>query len=768
MVLVISFVLMFGIFGDSVFVSLWLGHGIASGSVVSQTSGLANSAIETNVDIVSSDLDDSVESVDNNIMPADETWYGFLWLDANGGTFSNGGGQDWGENENWVYVENGNNIFKATPNKMDYKPMRDGYSFDGFWSYTVDYNIVDNMPSTVGDDWDGDQYVDFNMEEVKIWDYNFKSDKLEDAHRIFAKWREIDTITFDLNPGYLADNVLNLDDITGGTPYVVATATKSMPTDLNGSPLIPPAVVGKNIEFDGFWTSAKDGTLVYDKDMRPIDPIWTADRTKYEVSGIFNPGYPLYTNFVIYAHWKIGSVTIKLNPNGGELGGEYSSISGIFVIGKNLPDIPKAQMPTLVGHKFLGYFSDIVDGDMYFDEDLHGQVWNKEGKDFTLYAHWELKTYYVTLNLDGGQYGTLLLSVEYGTNLADAPELDFITKVPAKTDYIFRGFYDSKDGFDINHPSGTQYFDENMHSDYVYEMDNNLTLYASWLGKKYTVSLDLGEDAKWNNDGTVLPFGVTIGELPSANILVYPVKTGYDFVGFFAEGDDKPYYQLDSNSSVILKSVREWDIFENTTLYAHWEAKLVKVIISIKNGSNTKEISIKFGDRLPVDIDIPKNGDMKFGGIYDKPNGAGTMYLNSDGTPTDAILQKESIVLYVYWIPPYVVPTGEENGLSVETMMKYGIVGVGGLCLLVVLVVMISNKGKRKAMRAGGGNINYNYANTNRSKKSKKSNQRYNPNDNYSLNNYNTKTKVSKQSKPKKSNNSSYDRQKDQRNRRGK
>lgn len=93
-------------------------------------------------------------------------------------------------------------------------------------------------------------------------------------------------------------------------------------------------------------------------------------------------------------------------------------------------------------------------------------------------------------------------------------------------------------------------------------MTADLTLYAVWSPKTYTVTLN----AAGGTGGTSSVTATFDEAMPNITI---PTRTNYNFLGYFSEqnGQGKQYY--DANGS----STNSWTTASNATLYAAWEEK---------------------------------------------------------------------------------------------------------------------------------------------------------------------------------------------------
>ena len=86
--------------------------------------------------------------------------------------------------------------------------------------------------------------------------------------------------------------------------------------------------------------------------------------------------------------------------------------------------------------------------------------------DTSLYLKWAANTYRITIDLNGGNDGPLLIEVTYGQPVPD-------TVLPARPGYTFNGFFDAPTG-------GTKYYNDDATSARVWDKAEDGILYAQW------------------------------------------------------------------------------------------------------------------------------------------------------------------------------------------------------------------------------------------------------------------------------------------------
>lgn len=393
-------------------------------------------------------------------------------------------------------------------------PTRKGYEFLGY--FDKDHKR---------------QYYTKDMESMMLWD-----NKAELVHNpwklpeftIYADWKIIEyTITLDANGGDFDKsqdtNIKvvfdgNMPDIIPPTRIGYAFVGMYDNVDLDigkqyydqdGKPTVEKWNKDADMTLYAAWVANKykltldanggyfniepyEINVIYDQDMPDIN---VPTRKEYNFVGMFDnkdytKGKQYYTaqgipfgkvkwdkvkDSILYAGWILGDdFIINLDPNGGEL--NNNSVLSVRN-GQKLPDMDK--LPTRTGYKFNGMYD--IEGIQYYNEYGQGSEWDKNNGD-TLKAKWTPKTYTVTLDPNAGD------SIPKPTIIATFGQLlPSVNPIPTRSGYAFMGMFD---GLDVN--SSRRYIDSKGDSVFVYDIDNNITLYAGWLGG-YVGKSALGE-----------------------------------------------------------------------------------------------------------------------------------------------------------------------------------------------------------------------------------------------------------------------------------
>ncbi len=216
-------------------------------------------------------------------------------------------------------------------------------------------------------------------------------------------------------------------------------------------------------------------------------------------------------------------------------------------------------IPTKTGYDFAGWYLDLNDETCKVtDEQGCTNSWNV-AYDCTLQAKFNAIHYQVTLDFCGGIGEKDKVEVIFDKNMPS------YIKVPTKTGYTFLGFFEELNG------AGMQFYDNDMQSVMQWTFTQSKTIYAHWQAKTYTVTLD-------PQNGTAKTEIKVTYDQPMPSGLKAPTKLGHEFLGYCSgySGTGIRYY----NSSMM--SGNNWDIDNNTTLYADWYVYSINVNLFYK------------------------------------------------------------------------------------------------------------------------------------------------------------------------------------------
>lgn len=144
-----------------------------------------------------------------------------------------------------------------------------------------------------------------------------------------------------------------------------------------------------------------------------------------------------------------GGYAVNLDANGGGVSPE--AVTATF--GQTYGQLP---VPTRDHYSFAGWYTQAEGGSLITEDSLFEEL-----HDITLYAHWTLNTFNISLNANGGSVAQDFVEVVYGSTVGILP-------TPTRDYYSFDGWYTAAGG-------GSQYT-----ADTLFETANDIILYAHW------------------------------------------------------------------------------------------------------------------------------------------------------------------------------------------------------------------------------------------------------------------------------------------------
>jgi len=208
---------------------------------------------------------------------------------------------------------------------------------------------------------------------------------------------------------------------------------------------------------------------------------------------------------------KTLTVTFNMKTHG-------SAISSQNVYYNGLATTP-SPAPTATGYTFGGWYK----------ETGCTNAWNfstdKVTADTELFAKWTAKTYTVTLDRQGATNGTASVTATYGSNMPSGKT------APSRTGYTFGGYYASTGG------SGTQYYNSSMASAHVWDQADNVSIYAKWTEKTYSVTVQTANSTMGKVMSNQTSTTVTAKYVTSDCAITATPESGYRFTGWTKSGN---------------------------------------------------------------------------------------------------------------------------------------------------------------------------------------------------------------------------------------
>ena len=303
-------------------------------------------------------------------------------------------------------------------------------------------------------------------------------------------------------------------------------------------------------------------------------------------------------NQTIYAQWKANTYTVKYNGNGNTSGNTTNS-SHTYDVSKRLT----ANGFYRTGYTFNGWnTSSNGYGTNYYNQQSVINLTAKNGDTFNLYAKWQINTYTLTYNNNGGS-GCSSKTLNYN-------DYYDLSCTPSKSGYSFDGWYTSPSG-------GSRVYSS-------YRITQNTTVYAHWENITYTLSYD-------SNGGSYCS-SKNLNYNDYYDLSCTPYRSGYTFDG---------WYTSSSGGYKVYSSDR---ITQSTTIYAQWTAiptvTYYYLYFNSNGGSYCQTKTLEYNDYYDLSC-TPYRSGYSFDGWYTSSSGGYRVY------SSDRITQ--STTVYAHW-----------------------------------------------------------------------------------------------------------------------
>ncbi|WP_303871687.1 InlB B-repeat-containing protein [Acetobacterium wieringae] len=277
---------------------------------------------------------------------------------------------------------------------------------------------------------------------------------------------------------------------------------------------------------------------------------------------LINPVQAVYTLYEEVVKTPL-TYEVYFNTNGGnEMGAQSAEYNTLLT---------EPGQPTREGYSFIGWFKD--PGFAY--------PWNFESDRImgvtTLYAKWEINTYLVHFDPQGGSDAFSPITAEYGANIEEpAP-------IPTRSNYTFLGWYK-----DIGCNTPWNFTEDTITGD--------TTLYGKWDATALTVTFD-------SQGGSV------VGSISADyNMMITspsdPFKPGFTFKGWYQDAACNTVWTFASDR-----------VQSDLTLFAKWDVNLYTVSFDSLGGSDVPAQTAQNESVTPKPVDPIRSG-YSFGGWF--------------------------------------------------------------------------------------------------------------------------------------------------------
>lgn len=309
-------------------------------------------------------------------------------------------------------------------------------------------------------------------------------------------------------------------------------------------------------------------------------------------------------NITIYANFGINQYTISFNSNGGT---SVDDITQNYATSVSAPANPAKN-----GYSFGGWYSDAALKTSYTFTTIPAE-------NITLYAKWNLVTYNITYNLDGGtnsSANSATYTIESATlNLAE----------PSKTGYTFIGWYT-----DSSYTNAISSIENGSYG--------NKELFAKWQIITYSITYSIPVSAENSNQ-------TEYTVITPATALAVASMTGYTFNGWYS----------DSTYAKLVTTIGGGSI-GNITIYGKFTANKYDVWL---DGNEQASCAVSFdlngaSGTAPATQNITETNTLVYPAIPTRSGYIfGGWYSNSEcsGEPYDfSALIASNITLYAKWV----------------------------------------------------------------------------------------------------------------------
>lgn len=364
-------------------------------------------------------------------------------------------------------------------------------------------------------------------------------------------------------------------------------------------------------------------------------------------------------NLTLYAQWSALPYSITFNANGGKIGIGDNAVETITYADVKFDSKLSEIFPKDVsrcGYEFKGWFTSKTGGSPIDEFSCTGEA--------TYYAHWDVETYDIYLNLHGGkiineeesQWKKSENNLYTGGTFSVEKDSIFFPAIK-KDGYVF----ESWEGPHLKKTDDGRYY-VSVNSPDLAEIRVE-TYTAIWNGVKVKVTLDaMGGDPQ----GSLSPtYGGSYGFLPE------PTRTGYAFKGWYTskQGEDGTSVENDkvTEGSTLIS-------YEAHTLYAHWTAN--NYTVKYEGNGATSGATAASNHVYDTDSNLTTNGFERTGYTFKewntKADGSGDRY--ADGASVITLAAEGEVTLYAQWkINQYTITFDTQGGSAIAPITQdYG------------------------------------------------------------------------------------------------
>ena len=278
-------------------------------------------------------------------------------------------------------------------------------------------------------------------------------------------------------------------------------------------------------------------------------------------------------NITLTAHWMANDYTVEFKKNSKKASGTMDAQSFKYDEEKALSENKFLRE----GYNFVGWnIEKDGTGTSYEDKATVKNLTSEHNDTVELFAQWEIKTFTVTFDTDGGSE-VPSQTVEY------KDKVDSNIEAPTKEGYRFAGWYLGNDTYNFNA-----------------EVTEDITLKAHWEAITYTIDFKRNSsDASGDTPNQTFQYDE---EKPLNNNGF--VRNDYDFVEWNTKEDGTGVAYANGATVKNLTSVDDAIV----RLYAQWKKKTYTVTFNSNGGSEVSSQAVEKGGKATKPADPTREG----------------------------------------------------------------------------------------------------------------------------------------------------------------
>ena len=377
-------------------------------------------------------------------------------------------------------------------------PEKEGYTFTGWYKEGEDeeYNFVDNL---VTEDVDLYSKYEINKYKVEYYDVNPETKKEEKVGS--------EEVEYNKEVGKIEEIEGQIGKKTG---YTLVGWIKE-----NKEEFVRREKIKENIKLYTKYVEVKNGVIFDDEgrietkevqEGKTVEKIESKGKEGYTFKywskdkiNEFDFNTPIVETITLYAVYEINSYILTVKPNGGMYNGSVETKTYTLNYGEE----KIVETPTKEGYTFTGWTSTVP-------EALNEGILTMPSSDVTLEANYEINSYTLTVNPNGGMYNGSVETKTYTLNYGE----EKIVETPTKEGYTFTGW--------------TSTVPEALNEGILTMPSSDVTLEANYEINSYTLIVN-PNGGMYNGSVETKTYTLNYGE---EKIVETPTKEGYTFTGW--------------------------------------------------------------------------------------------------------------------------------------------------------------------------------------------------------------------------------------------